>query len=68
MAEECRGKSAKDIKISFRRHAVAYYWETVSRTEWKLDPDPIESARKWIVERGKSHHVALLDVEAAPGK
>lgn len=67
MAEESRGKSAKDIKISFRRHAIACYWETVSRTEWKLDPDPIESARKWIVERGDSHHIALLDVEAAPG-
>ncbi|KAI0748960.1 hypothetical protein BC629DRAFT_1298088 [Irpex lacteus] len=67
VAEEFRGKSAKDIDISFRRHAVAYYWETVSQTEWKLDPNPIESAQKWIVERGDSHQVAILDVEAAPG-
>ena len=55
------------IKIPFRRTAVTYYWETISRTEWKLNPDPIESARKWIVERGGSHQVQLLDVQAAPG-
>jgi TPP-dependent pyruvate/acetoin dehydrogenase alpha subunit len=63
--EESKGKTARELEITFRRHAVYYYWHVISRTEWKLDRDPIESARKFLTEKGQDHQVKLLDVQAA---
>lgn len=44
-----------------------YYWHVVSREDWRLADSPLESARKFVQERGKDHHIAMLDVEAEPG-
>ena len=44
-----------------------YYWHLVSEEHWRLNPDPVISARKFIIEQGALHHVGLLDITAAPG-
>ena len=47
--------------------SVYYYWHVISQDYWKLDPDPLESARKFIRKNSATHHVALLDIEQVPG-
>lgn len=44
-----------------------YYWLVVSRTEWKLAPDPLESAQKFVEQHGAAHQVALLPLQAVRG-
>ncbi|EIW56575.1 uncharacterized protein TRAVEDRAFT_101164, partial [Trametes versicolor FP-101664 SS1] len=53
--------------LPYGPNAVYYYWHIISREEWRLADDPLASARKFVEERGEKHHIALLDVEAAPG-
>ncbi len=65
--EELRNRTLRKIKLGFSSKAVYYHWLVVSREEWKLDDDPIKSARKFILERGEEHGIAPLDVPAEPG-
>ncbi|RDX44376.1 hypothetical protein OH76DRAFT_1487106 [Lentinus brumalis] len=65
--KETEGKAVDEVEIPFQAKAVYYYWHIVSHDEWKLDPDPLESARKYLEMNSSEHHVALLDVPAAPG-
>lgn len=67
MREETHGKDAAKIQLPFRSKAIYYYWNIMSRQEWKCAPDPLDSAKKWITKKGAKHQVALLDVEAVPG-
>ena len=53
--------------MTFTSKAVYYYWHVVSREHWKLDANPLESARKFILRNRDTHHVDLLDVLAEPG-
>lgn len=39
----------------------------VSWHEWRLGDNPLDSAQKFIENRGETYHVALLDVPPAPG-
>lgn len=39
----------------------------MSRQHWKLDPDPLESAKKFILKNKDTHRVDLLNVFAEPG-
>ena len=57
----------REVRLTFCRHTVYYYWHLVSRGEWRLDDDPLESARRYIKEKGKMMHVALLEVAPEPG-
>ncbi len=67
MRKETDGKAVDDVHIPFQAKAVYYYWHIVSRDEWKLAPDPLESARMYLEKNSGDHHVALLDVQAEPG-
>ncbi|KAI0826923.1 hypothetical protein BC628DRAFT_1495368 [Trametes gibbosa] len=64
---EAGGLPVEDVKLPYSANAVYYYWHVVSRKEWRLADSPLESARKFVQERGKDHHIAMLDVEAEPG-
>ena len=46
-----------------------YYWNLVSGQEWKLAPDPLDSAREFIRSRGASieHQVALVEMGPVAG-
>lgn len=57
----------EELNTPFQARAVHYYWSCVCQTEWKADPNPLESARKFIENKGEAHNVALLDVPAVPG-
>ncbi|EIW53150.1 uncharacterized protein TRAVEDRAFT_100951, partial [Trametes versicolor FP-101664 SS1] len=64
---EAGGLAVEDVELPYSANAVYYYWHVVSREEWRLADSPLESARKFVRERGKDHHIAMLDVEAEPG-
>jgi hypothetical protein len=64
---ETKGKPASEIKIPFTRMSVYYHWSTVSRGIWKLHDVPLQSAREFMREQGRHHHVRELDVEPEPG-
>lgn len=38
----------------------------MSRKAWKLDKDPMESARKFILKHGNEYQVRLLNMEPLP--
>ncbi|KAJ3520137.1 hypothetical protein NM688_g9206 [Phlebia brevispora] len=65
--EEGRGKCAEEISIPFQVKAVHYYWNCVCQHSWKLDPNPLESARRFFETKGAENGVAMLDVPAVPG-
>ena len=65
--KETEGKAVDDVNIPFQAKAVYYFWHVVSRDEWKLAPDPLESARMYLEQNGATRHVSLLDVQAVPG-
>ena len=44
-----------------------YYWHLVSEQDWKLDSDPVTSAKKYISENESQHNVSLLNIEPEPG-
>ena len=67
MREETEGKEAPDINLPFRSKSVYYYWHVISREEWRLADDPIDSARTFLEREGESMHVAVLDVTPEPG-
>ncbi|PCH36008.1 hypothetical protein WOLCODRAFT_81724 [Wolfiporia cocos MD-104 SS10] len=64
--EETHGKSASEVSMPFRSKAVYYYWHVVSRNEWRRANDPLESARRFIEEKGDEYQVRLLDLEEVP--
>ena len=53
-----------ELDLQFDGKAVRYHWLKVSREEWRLDPDPIKSAMKFITEHGAEHQIAIMDIEA----
>lgn len=55
------------MSVPYSSKSVYYYWHVVSRKHWKLDPNPLESAKKFVTENGDTHNVALLDVLSEPG-
>lgn len=61
------GKQLSEVKISFRRKSVYYWWQIASQCTWKLDKDPLKSARIFISQNADKYHVKLLDVMPAPG-
>lgn len=65
--EETEGKDATEIDLPFRSKSVYYYWHIVSRDEWRLADNPIDSARKFLERDGESLYVKVLDVAAEPG-
>lgn len=67
MREETKAKDVTEASLPYRSKAIYYYWNVVSRQEWKLNDDPVESARQFIKDQGAQHRVALLDVQAVPG-
>ena len=67
LREEASTNSVDAVDIHFKEKSVYYYWNVISRQEWKLAADPIDSAREFISKRGEEHQVALLDVIPAPG-
>ena len=67
LREEAATSGVDDIDINIKEKSVYYYWNVVSRQEWHLADDPVESAREFISKRGEKHQVALLNVNPAPG-
>ncbi|EIW59064.1 uncharacterized protein TRAVEDRAFT_19598 [Trametes versicolor FP-101664 SS1] len=67
LTTEAGGLPVEDVELPYSANTVYYYWHVVSREEWRLADSPLESARKFVEERGKDHHIAMLDVEAEPG-
>ncbi len=67
--QEGKGESAKTVakRLPFKQRAVYHYWNIVSSREWKLDKDPLVSARMFIEQKGAQEHIAALDVEPEPG-
>ncbi|KAI9056968.1 hypothetical protein FKP32DRAFT_1584478 [Trametes sanguinea] len=53
--------------VPFRAKAVYYHWLLVCRQDWKLDPDPLVSARKFIQERGEHYRLKAFDLQEEPG-
>ncbi len=56
-----------DVNLLFRPKTVYYYWHIVSRREWRLADDPLESARTYVKQNAQDAHVALLDIQPEPG-
>ncbi len=65
--EETEGKDATEINLPFRSKSVYYYWHIVSRDEWRLADNPIDSARKFLEREEQSMHVKVLDVTPEAG-
>lgn len=53
--------------MHFSTKTIYYYWHVISKEYWKLDSNPLESAKKFLIENGDTHNVALLDVLDEPG-
>ncbi|KAI9059933.1 hypothetical protein FKP32DRAFT_1760738 [Trametes sanguinea] len=53
--------------VPFRAKAVYYHWLLVCRQDWKLDPDPLVSARRFIQERGEHYRLKAFDLQEEPG-
>ena len=64
--EETRGKDVEEVDLPFRSAAVYYYWNIVSRQEWKIRPEAMESARAFIETHGDQCKIALLDLGEVP--
>lgn len=64
---EAAKRSVHTIKLLFRSKAVYYYWQIVTRDEWRLASTPLESARKFLEDKGEEYHIQSLDVEPEPG-
>ena len=39
----------------------------MSKDHWQLAKDPLESARMYLKERGKTHNVSLMDLQPVDG-
>lgn len=67
--QEGKGEDAKTVvkHLPFKQKAVYHYWNIVSSKEWKLDKDPLVSARMFIEQKGAQEHIAALDVQPEPG-
>lgn len=64
---ECGTRPVSEVHLHFDERAVRYHWLKVTWEQWRLDPDPIKSAQKFISDRGDEHQIAKLDVAAVPG-
>lgn len=67
--EEGKGEDAKVVaqRLPFKQKAVYHYWNIVSSRAWKLDKDPVASAKMFIAQKGGQEHIAALDVRPEPG-
>ena len=64
---EAGNQPADKIKIPFRAKQVYYHWNIVSGTQWKLDKDPLASARKFIERNGETHSLSILSIAEPQG-
>ena len=46
---------------------IYYHWNIVSGTQWKLDKDPLASARKFIERNGETHSLSILSIAEPQG-
>ncbi len=67
LQEEMHGRAVTSGSLPFKAKAVYYYWNLVSREEWRFAADPLESAQKLVEVNAETEHIALLDVKAEPG-
>ena len=65
--QETVGKPVTEVSVPYTEKSVYYYWHVISQDYWRLDPDPLESAKKFVVKNSAKHFVALLDIEAELG-
>ena len=66
LTQESEGKSASELHIPYSEKSVYYYWRLASEKYWRLDPDHLQSAQKFILENGAKYHVMHLDIIAEP--
>ncbi|KAI0640722.1 hypothetical protein C8Q79DRAFT_1107119 [Trametes meyenii] len=64
-----KGRKATEpgTALPFRQKSIYYYWQLVTREEWRRGSKAFDSARTFIEEKGDQHNIKLLDVPAEPG-
>ncbi|KAI0643577.1 hypothetical protein C8Q79DRAFT_1012162 [Trametes meyenii] len=64
-----KGRKATDpgMALPFRQKSIYYYWQVVTRQEWRRSSKTFESACAFIEEKGDEHNIKLLDVQPKPG-
>lgn len=67
LSQECGSRPVSDVELPFNEKSVRYHWLKVSQEEWRLDSDPIVSARKFLSEHGAQHQIKMINIQEAPG-
>ncbi|KAI0642153.1 hypothetical protein C8Q79DRAFT_929170 [Trametes meyenii] len=64
-----KGRKATDpgTALPFRQKSIYYYWQVVTRQEWRRGSKAFDSARAFVEEKGEEHSIKLLDVQPEPG-
>ncbi|KAI0650125.1 hypothetical protein C8Q79DRAFT_923509 [Trametes meyenii] len=66
-ATQGRKATEPGTAVPFRQKSIYYYWQVVTREEWRRGSKAFDSARAFIEEKGDKHNIKLLDVPAEPG-
>ncbi|CDO74382.1 hypothetical protein BN946_scf184816.g5 [Trametes cinnabarina] len=65
--EDERRRETSKSPIPFRAKAVYYHWLLACRKDWKLHPNPVVSAQRFLEQHGDQYHLKLINLEGEPG-
>lgn len=53
--------------MKFSEKSVYYYWQVISRKQWRLADDPVESAEIFLKTKGEEEGVVHMEIKPEPG-